>query len=266
MKRISLFILLALIISSCGAYKRQGYLQDMIPGVTYDADVAPDARIAKGDKLNIFVTASEPVLAQPFNLVTGGSDYGTVSSKEGLSTDTQTDRSYTVDRKGNINFPVLGRIYVEGMTLEDLTNTIEGQIINTGMIKEPIVLAEFGNFQITMLGEIGHVGNYTIPDGSINVFEAIAMAGDVSDNGQKNEVWVIRTVGDARKVYSLNLKSKDVYSSPAFYLQQNDMVYVKPKNTKIDTSISNIFTTSGTITSWASLIVNFILWSRIYGM
>lgn len=264
MKKLSIYILLALLLTSCGAYKRQAYLQDMIPGVTYDADVAPDARIAKGDKLNILVTASEPILAKPFNLVTGESEFGTVSGKEGISSESQTDRSYTVDRKGNINFPVLGRIYVEGMTLEDLTNTIEGQIINTGMIKEPIVLAEFGNFQITMLGEINGVGNYNIPDGSINIFEALALAGDITDDGQKDQVWVIRTVGDARKVYSLNLKSKDVYSSPAFYLQQNDMLYVKPKNTKFDTAIENLMTVGNSILSLFSFFTNTWLWYTVY--
>lgn len=261
MKKLAVFIAMVLLLSSCGAYKRQAYLQDMEAGATYSADIAPDARIAKGDKLKILVTASEPLLARPFNLVTGGSDYGSVSSSEGIESESQFDRSYLVDRDGNINFPVLGRIYVEGMTLEELTTTIENQIMNSGQLKDPIVLAEFSNFQITILGEVSSVGNYTIPDGSINVFEALAMAGDVTDDGQKDQLWVIRTLGDTRKVYSLNLKSKSVFSSPAFYLQQNDMIYVKPKNSKMDSSVEKALTATSTFTSWLSILVNYILWS-----
>lgn len=263
MKNTVVLFICALMLCSCGAYKRQAYLQDMEPGVKYEAEAAPDARIAKGDKLNIVVTASEPVLAQPFNLVSGGAEFGSVSREEGISAESSIDRAYTVDRNGNINFPVLGRVAVEGMTLEDLTNSIENKIIATGMLKEPIVLAEFTNFKFTILGEAG-VGNYTVPDGSINIFQALAMAGDANDSGQKDNVWVIRTTGNVREVYSLNLKSKDVFSSPAFYLQQNDMVYVKPRKFKMDEPAEDVLNIFQTILSTFSSIVTSILWFSVY--
>lgn len=263
MKNTVVLFICALMLCSCGAYKRQAYLQDMEPGVKYEAEAAPDARIAKGDKLNIVVTASEPVLAQPFNLVSGGAEFGSVSREEGVSAESSADRSYTVDRNGNINFPILGRVAVEGMTLEDLTNTIENKIVATGMLKEPIVLAEFTNFRFTILGEAGN-GNFTVPDGSINIFQALAMAGDIGGYGVKDDVWVIRTSEGVREVYSLNLKSKDVFSSPAFYLQQNDMVYVKPRKIKMDEPANGIMSIFNTVLSTASSIINTLLWYTIY--
>lgn len=263
MKNTVVLFICALMLCSCGAYKRQAYLQDMEPGVKYEAEAAPDARIAKGDKLNIVVTASEPVLAQPFNLVSGGAEFGSVSREEGVSAESSADRSYTVDRNGNINFPILGRVAVEGMTLEDLTNTIENKIVATGMLKEPIVLAEFTNFRFTILGEAGN-GNFTVPDGSINIFQALAMAGDIGGYGVKDDVWVIRTSEGVREVYSLNLKSKDVFSSPAFYLQQNDMVYVKPRKIKMDEPANGILSIFNTALSTVSSIINTLLWYTIY--
>lgn len=263
MKKSIVLILFTLMLCSCGAYKRQAYLQDMEPGIEYEAKAAPDARLAKGDKIKIIVTASEPVLAQPFNLVSGGAEFGSVSSEEGVAGESNVDRSYTVDRNGNINFPVLGRVLVEGMTLEELITTIENKIVATGMLKEPIVLAEFSNFRFTILGEAG-VGNYTVPDGSINIFQALAMAGDATEDAVKNDVWVIRTEGGVRQVHSLNLKSKDVFDSPAFYLQQNDMVYVKPRNLKMDEPVEGVLTIFSTIFSTISSIITSLLWYSVY--
>lgn len=263
MRNTVVLFICALMLCSCGAYKRQAYLQDMEPGVQYRAEAAPDARIAKGDKLKIIVTASEPVLAQPFNLVTGGAEYGSVSSEEGIAAESRADRSYTVDRNGNINFPVLGRVLVEGMTLEELSTFIENKIVATGMLKEPIVLTEFTNYTFTILGEAGN-GNFTIPDGSINIFQALAMAGDIGGYGVKNDVWVIRTEGGIRQVYSLNLKSKDVFDSPAFYLQQNDMVYVKPRKLKMDEPASGVMSIFSTVFSTVSSLLTSFLWYSVY--
>lgn len=263
-KRLFVLFAAAMMLCSCGAYKRLAFLQDMEVSKNYEARIAPDARIAKGDKLSIFVTSSEPVMASPFNLVTGTSEYNNVSKEEGFSLESQSERGYLVDKYGNINFPVLGRIYVEGMTLDDLTETIESRIVASGLLTNPIVMAEFTNFQITMLGEVAGIGNYTVRDGDINIFEALAMAGGPTMDAQNDKVWVIRTIGDTRKVFSLDLKSKSCYDSPAFYLQQNDMVYVLPRNSKMDSTTSNRFTITSTMVSVLGVLSNLLLWVTVY--
>ena len=262
MKKLMFIILAAFLVCSCGSYKRLAYLQDMDALTTYDVTRRPDPRIARGDKLNITVSSSQPVLAAPFNAVAATATYNAVTEQSSYtSTDTNKD-GYLVDQKGYINFPVLGPIFVEGMTLEDLTNTITDQIKASNYIKEPIVKAEFLNFQVTVLGEVNGVGNYTISSGSINIFELLAMAGDLTEDAIRDNIWVIRTTGDTRKVYTLNPKSRTIFDSPAFYLQQNDMLYVAPKDTKIDKATTDLFrmlTTPFNIISSVSSIAVLIL-------
>ena len=265
MKKLLLIILTVLLVCSCGAYKRLAYLQDMDALTTYDVTRRPDPRIARGDKLNITVSSSQPVLAAPFNTVAASATYNAVTEQSSYTSTEPNKDGYLVDQKGYINFPVLGPIFVEGMTLEDLTNTITDQIKASNYIKEPIVKAEFLNFQVTVLGEVSGVGNYTISSGSINIFELLAMAGDLTEDAIRDNIWVIRTTGDTRKVYTLNPKSRTIFDSPAFYLQQNDMLYVAPKDSKIDQTISDRLrmvtmpvTVVSSISSILLLILNFM--------
>jgi len=240
MKKILLIFGMVALMCSCGSYKRLAYLQDMEVGATYDVTQSPETRIGRGDVLRIMVYSSQPELAAPFNVRPASVYEG--DKKEG-ATESYTAEAgieYTVDTLGCINFPVLGRVYSEGKTLNEMMMLLAEQIKTTGYLNDPMVKVEFCNFQVTVLGEVGGAGNYVIPTGNVNIFELLAMVGDLSESAQRDNVWVIRTVGNARKVYSLNLKSKDVYHSPAFYLQQKDMVYVAPKNDKIDRKISDV--------------------------
>ena len=252
------FILLAVLltaVTSCATYKRLGYFQDMEPGVAYSMPQQPDAHIAKGDKLNIVVSCSTPTLAAPFNIASGvqavdptsaaGSSEVRADAVGARLTGGEMDEGYLVDESGNINFPVLGIVHVEGMTLKELKEDLESQILSSRYIKDPYVHVSFVNFQITFLGEVGS-GNYTVPNGRINMFEALAMVGDLTEDAQRDDIWVIRTVDGKRRLYTINLKTKDCFYSPVFFLQQNDMIYVKPKNNKMDSAIDagiSVFTT-----------------------
>ena len=120
MKKLLLIILTALLVCSCGAYKRLAYLQDMDALTTYDVTRRPDPRIARGDKLNITVSSSQPVLAAPVNTVAASATYNAVTEQSSYTSTEPNKDGYLVDQKGYINFPVLGPIFVEGMTLEDL--------------------------------------------------------------------------------------------------------------------------------------------------
>lgn len=216
-----------MMVASCGSYKKITYLQDMDTAATYQVLEQPDTKIAVNDRLNILVTAQEPSLAAPFNLASGtySLDPNTGEMKSNLTS--EADKGYVVNKNGYINFPVLGNVKAEGLTLEQLRLSLVEKIIATKYVKDPIVLVEFMNFQFTVLGQ-ANPGNYVVPNGHINLLEALAMAGDLKASAKRDDVWVIRTENGERKVYSVDMRSKSLYESPAFYIQQNDLIYVKP--------------------------------------
>lgn len=269
MKRFPILALLALalVASSCGTYKRLAYLQDMEPGIAYSMPQQPEARIAKGDKIAIIVACSTPDLAIPFNIlsgvapidpVTGASSATVGTSSIGMQT-TEMPAGYEVDANGDINFPVLGRIHAEGLTLSELKGYIEEQIMAKRFIKDPVVVARFTNFRFTILGE-GGKGVYSSADGKVNMFDAMAMSGDLTDDAVRTDIWVIRTVDGKRQLYTIDLKTKDCYYSPAFFIQQNDMIYVKPKNTMFDTAVNNRWTVLNSILGVLGTSINAWIW------
>lgn len=228
MKKIGyiLIAIMALVSASCGSVKKITMLTDMEPGKAYDAQEVPAATIRKGDKLSIYVTCKNAALASPFNLLIGSAAVD--ESTGNVATVPDDAKGYVVDNNGMINFPVLDMLKVEGMTLDVLKQDIQNRIINSGYIKDPLVIAEFINFQITTVGELGNAV-HTITNGSVNIFEAVAMSGGLTDNAKLSDVWVIRTDGNTRNIYALDLQSKSCFDSPAFYLQQGDIVYAKPE-------------------------------------
>lgn len=264
MKQVKLIFLAIcfIAVASCGSYKRTTYLQDMDTETTYLVQTPPDTKIRVDDILNIYVSCKSPALAAPFNVMTGHQKVDPISNETSYDVSPGEPRGYLVDKNGNINFPVLGMLHVEGMTLPEVRRWISDMIIKGEYIREPIITAEFVNFQFTMLGEIG-AGNYVVPSGNINIFQALAMAGDLGPDAQRKDVWVIRTEAGTRKVYSLDMTSKSVYDSPAFYLQQNDMVYVKPYKTKIDSKIQNLYAAVSMGMAGLSLIATVMVWLKL---
>ena len=268
---ILLFAALAMLASSCGSYKRLAYLQDMEPGIDYSMPLQPDAIIAKGDRLSINVVCSTPELAAPFNILNGtamataqitGNGFNSQNnqlSTEG-GTNAESNEGYEVDNKGDLTFPVLGKIHVEGMTLKQVKERIESQIVSRRYIKDPIVVVKFTNFKFTILGE-GSPGIYSVPDGRINIFDALAMSGDVSQDAVRRDIRVVRTVDGKRRMYNIDLTTKDCYYSPVFFIQQNDMIYIMPKNAKFDSTVNNRFTIFNSIITGLSTIVNALIWS-----
>lgn len=212
-------------------------MQDFEPGEELTVVNPPEIKVHPGDRIDISVTCKNPQLAIPFNVVggvfnvdiNGGVDEG--GGRSSLSS--EIPRGYLVDASGNIDFPVLGTLHIEGLTLSEVKDLVSSLLIERNYIREPIVNVNILNFKITMLGEIGE-GVLPIKDNQINLLQAIALAGGTRSHGMISDVRVIRTVDGTRRMYSVNLKSKDLYNSPAFHLQQDDIVYVMPKSTKMD--------------------------------
>lgn len=263
-KGIVILTLAAAALCSCGSYKRLAYLQDTQIEASYSVPDRPQAKIAKGDELAIVVSCASPVLAAPFNVVTGVYSLNADTREATIDVASSNAPKYPVSEAGDIVFPVLGTLHVEGLTLKQVKELVEGELIRRSYIKEPVVTVEFANFQITVLGEVKNVGNLSIKNGSVNIFEVLAMSGDLTDDAKRDDIWVIRTTPGRRQTYSINLKSKDCYYSPVFYLQQNDMIYVPPKDTKHDSFLANNKSWAETIISVISTIATTYMWYSIY--
>lgn len=239
-----LLILLAVVavLSSCGSSKQVVYFQDLKPGETEIKLPGVKAiTVRPEDKISIIVNSRDPQLTDLFNLPYVSRQLGqslrtngiTVSNNQGVS-------AYTVDADGEIDFPVLGKMYVAGMKREEIAEYIKNELIKENLVKDPVVTVEFANLCISVLGEVNNPGRFSIDRDRLTVLDALSMAGDLTIYGNRSKVMVLRQEGDVQRVYGLNLTSGNhVYTSPAFYLQQNDVVYVEPNAVKARQSTVN---------------------------
>lgn len=219
------------LLASCGSSKKFVYLQDMEMGERYPYDTKHEAVVHAGDRLDITVSSKSPELAIPFNANGGSFQLGA----NGTVTESPTaKKGYRVDVDGDIDFPILGKLHVEGLKVGEVTELIRNRIIDGKYIKDPLVSLEFLNFKYSVLGAVGTTGTFSVEGDRITLLEAIAKAGDVSQRGRVNRVAVIREENGERVMYQHDLRSKDLFDSPCYYLQQNDIVYVEPRYRKQD--------------------------------
>lgn len=222
-----LFLLIIFLSSSCKAPEKVVYLQDV--DVLSQSSVTNDyvLRIKKDDLLSIIVTSKSPELVSLFNM--SAVSYSTTGAS---ASGGQQGSSYIVDVNGYINFPVLGKIKVEGMTRNQLADYIETTLIKNEYVKDPIVTVQFLNFKVSVLGEVKNPGCYEIESERFTLLDAISKAGDLTIYGKRDKVAVIREVNGKRTILYHDLRSSDIFESPCFYLQQNDVVYVEPNKAR----------------------------------
>jgi polysaccharide export outer membrane protein len=248
-RRHWIWILAAIVLTTgCNTPRKLSYLRDLAYDTPYPAKPAPELVLQKGDQLDIRVFSSTPELTAPFQTQSGASEV------------TAGDL-YTVDRDGYIDFPVLGPVHVEGKTPKETEVSLSGLIRTKGFIKEPTVRVTLANFSVTV---VGSAGNTVIPvdDNSINLLQVIARSGGTQENNNIREVTVIRTEKDIRMAYKVNLQSRELFDSPAFYLQQHDVVYIKPEGYRLSSTGQSFFTFMYSSLTLTSIITNFILWSK----
>ena len=191
------------------------------------------------DKISIIVNSRDPQLTDLFNLPYVTRQLGQSSNTYSTGT-SQGVSVYTVDANGEIDFPVLGKVYVAGMKREEIAVYIKSEWIKENLVKDPVVTVEFANLCISVLGEVNNPGRFNIDRDRLTVLDALSMAGDLTIYGNRYKVMVLRQEGDVQRVYGLDLTSGEhVYSSPAYYLQQNDVVYVEPNAVKARQSTVN---------------------------
>ena len=259
-KRLLLLLALPLLVASCTSYKNVPYLQN--PEAVNDfEETLPlyDAKIMPKDLLSITVNTSDPQAAAPFNL-TMQTSINVAQANSTYVTSQPTLQQYLVNNEGEIDFPVIGKLKIGGLTKTAAEKLIREQL--RPYLKEtPIVTVRMSNYKISVIGEVNRPGTFTINNEKVNLFEALAMAGDMTVYGKRNKVKLIREDAQGnRQVIPLNLNDADIIVSPYYYLQQNDVVYVTPNKTKAkNASISNSttiwFSVVGTLVSLASLIV-----------
>lgn len=260
MKKIYLVAMVAMLLASCSSPKNVAYIQNS-DSIDYSrSEVLYDARIMPKDILTITVNTVNPEASAPFNLFVSSelSANRSIGGQRSLQT-------YLVDNKGCIEFPVIGTTKVGGLTKSACEKLIHDKIQRFMNAEEnPIVTVRMSNYKISVLGEVNRPGMFTVSNEKINIFEALAQAGDLTIYGVRDRVKLIREDEKGHKdVYTLNLNDAEIINSPYYYLQQNDVIYVEPnkvkaKNSAIGQSTTIWISIAGALVSLASLVVNIL--------
>lgn len=221
---------------ACSTPARITYFQDLRPGESEQQVVAAtEIKVRPGDKLSIIVNSRDPQLTQLFNLpyVTQQIGRGSTSTSSSSSAASQGISGYTVDEEGRIDFPVLGKIEIVGKNREEIAAFIKEELLAKNLVKDPVVTVEYMNLCISVLGEVASPGRYSIDRDKVTLLDAISMAGDLTIYGKREKVLVLREENGVQRVYGVNLCSAEhLYTSPVYYLRQNDVVYVEPNNVR----------------------------------
>ena len=266
MKRIFTLALVAfslLLLMSCSSSKNVAYIQNSDTVDLSRSEFLYDARIMPKDILMITVNTVNPEASAPFNLVVSAS-LRSGSGNQGMSSN-RALQTYLVDNEGCIEFPVVGTLKVGGLTKSECEQLIHDKIRRYLNAEEnPIVTVRMSNYKISVLGEVSRPGMFTVGNEKINIFEALAQAGDLTIYGVRDRVRLIREDDKGQKnVYTLNLNDAEIINSPYYYLQQNDIIYVEPnkvksRNSGIGQSTSLWLTATSILISLSSLLYNIL--------
>ena len=263
MKKNSYFVLVLLValVTSCSAPKNVAYLHN-----SDDVDLSQslylyDAKIMPKDILSITVNTVNPEAAAPFNLAIPTS----ISANQRSVYSQPVLQTYLVDNEGSIDYPVLGRIKVGGLTKSECEAMIHDKIkpyLNAA--ENPVVTVRMSSYSISVLGEVNRPGSFQVSREKINILEALAQAGDLTIYGVREDVKLIREDAKGKKqIYHINLNDANLLTSPYYYLQQNDIVYVEPnkvkaRNSSIGQSTTLWISATSILVSIAALVVNIL--------
>lgn len=242
MKRKFLSILMTaaavMLLASCGSKTSRNinYLQEAQKDTTVTMLPEEGILVQPKDMISIVVSSRNPELSAMFNLTN-------VSYQAGAETSTTGSYNrilgYSVDNNGNIDFPIVGKINVSGLTRWQVADKVKEELVSRNLLKDPVISVEFLNFKVSVLGEVAHPGTYTVTGDKITLLEALSLAGDLTIYGRRDRVSVIREINGKRTVYINDLRSMDLFKSPSYYLKQNDVVLVEPNKVRAGQSTIN---------------------------
>lgn len=234
MRHITFLLLSAVLAVSCASQKRALYLQDLNNDAAAKIAENYQIRIKPLDRLTIVVNSKNPELAAPFNTATSFNSLSGTPINGEISTTASGNalQVRTVDDQGMLDMPIIGKINCSGKTRAELARDIAEKIRSGGHIADPTVNIQFADMRISVLGEVARPGQYEITKDRISLFDALSMAGDLTIYGIRDNVSVIREENGVRTSASLDLTSQEIFQSPYFYIQQNDVIYVRPNKYK----------------------------------
>ena len=215
-----------LLCASCGSSKKVVYLQDADVNKRIKAECEYKTVIQPDDLLSIIVSCDDVEAALPFNTPMIGLGRETVGSSN-----QQVPQGYLVDKEGSIDFPVLGKLRVMGMTRNELADSLKERLGK--YLKNPIVTVQYLNFRVTVLGEVKNPGSYKVLGERISILDALGMAGDLQINAKRKNVLVVREVDGEKQLARIDLTSTEFMDTPFFFLRQNDVIYVEPNRGRI---------------------------------
>lgn len=263
MKKILSFSLITAVVvflASCGSTKNIPYITDSDQFDPEQSQFLYDARIMPKDILTITVNTVNPEAALPFNLIVRNTLQGNTRN---VGTTGGSLQTYLVDNYGCIEFPIVGTLAVGGLTKSACEKLILEKIKPYLNVNEnPVVTVRMSNYKITVIGEVNHPGMFNVDNEKINIFEALAKAGDLTIYGIRERVKLIREDSTGKKeIHVLNLNNSDLINSPYYYLQQNDIVYVEPnkvkaRTTNISSSTTIWFSVSSALVSLSTFIIS----------
>ncbi|MEC8635873.1 MAG: polysaccharide biosynthesis/export family protein [Bacteroidota bacterium] len=245
-KLACLAIIVACFVVSCSPSKDVVYFQDASQFETLVDDNTFSTKFKVDDLLSIHISTLDPEASAPFNLFRGAEEGGIRPEQV----------NYLVDKNGEIDFPVIGKVKIEGLSPSETRDLLREKLKD--YLKDPIINIRIRNFTVTVLGAVNRPGTYPVNGEQITIMEALGLAGDIAIKGRRDNVMVIRDF-DGTKVYNrINLNQKDALKSPVYYLTQNDVVYVEPnksgktqsnfdQRTSIAVSIVSVLITSTVI-------------------
>lgn len=257
MKRsIPFLFVLVFLMSSCDVSKRITYFQDIQDHQTISGKTeqpTPEIRLRPEDKISIIVNTKVPELTSLFNLPYTARILG--QSTDYINNVNQGTSAYIIKADGTIDFPVLGAVQAAGMTRDELSSYIKEELINRNLVNDPVVTVEFVNLQFSVMGEVRVPGSYKITRDHITLLEALSMAGDLNIDGRRDNVLVLRPNATGEIIaYSVDMRSFDnVKNSPAYYIHQNDYIYVEPNKKRANQSTVNANTVQSA-SFWISVV------------
>lgn len=227
---VLLILLTALALVSCKTKERIVYLQDVVQQEAIATQPVMTLKLASGDKIGVMVTSTAtPQLAMRYNL--------SVPNNTNSSQDADKMR-YTIDESGNVDLLGVGRVQVGGLTRSEAAAKIQS-VFRNGVINDAVVTVSAYNQYVTVLGDVSRPGRYEVSRDNITLLELLGMAGDLNITARRDAIKVIRQEGNVSKTYFVDLRSKDIFNSPVYNLQQNDIVYVEPNRVKMGQSTNN---------------------------
>lgn len=236
--------LLLFFLNACTSGKKIIYFQDLAAGKTDSSRVLIDHRIQPNDILNITVSSFSPEMDNSVNAVnTAGNNAATIPG-------------YLVSSEGNIELPFAGKVKVGGLTPSVARDTVRTRL--APMLKDPSVNIRVANFKVSVLGDVNRPGTFNIPSEKVSVLEALSLAGDLTITGRRDNVLLIREQEGMRFYQRLDLRSGDLFRSPYFYLQSNDVIYIEPGKGKMaqgDTRTWQVMTFAATALSLVTIIL-----------